>query len=97
MKNNYGLMNQGKNMLSKQGLKLTYYTHVYSHMTYCISVWSSMANEQQITKIWTQQNKCIHLFEPKSSLSNTYKNYGIIGIDHVIDLELCKLGYKLTK
>ena len=36
------------------------------------------------------------MFEPKSSLSTTYKKYGILGIDHVIDLELCKQGYKLT-
>ena len=64
MKRNLGLMSRGQNMLSKHGLKAVYYTHIYSHMIYCISVWGRMASSDLLTKFPTQQNCCMQILDP---------------------------------
>ena len=66
-------------------------------MSYCISVlYFSMANSDLLTKLCTQQNCCMHILDSQTSMSLLYEKYNILSIDNVIDLELCKLGYKLT-
>ena len=95
MKRNLGLLNRGKYLLSKHGLKTVYYVHIYSHMSYCISVWGSMASTELIHKLRTQLNKCIRTLDPIVQLSSAYKKYDILTIDKVIDLELCKIDYKI--
>ena len=95
MKKNFMLMCRGKNLLPPHNLKLIYYGHIYSHMSYCISIWGSMANNELLSKIRTEQNKCIKLLSRTDPLNTTYKKYRILKLDDVIDLELKKFGYKL--
>ena len=57
MKRNFVLMCRGKNLLPPHNLKLIYYGHIYSHMSYCISIWGSMANDELLSKIRIEQNK----------------------------------------
>ena len=64
-------------------------------MSYCISIWGSMANNDLLSKIRTEQNKCIKLLCRTDPLKTTYKKYRILKLDDVIDLELKKFGYKL--
>ena len=85
MKRNFMLMCRGKNLLPPHNLKLIYYGHIYSHMSYCFSIWGSMANNELLTKIKTEQNKCVKLLSRTDPLK----------LDDVIDLELKKFGYKL--
>ena len=54
-----------------------------------------MTNESLLAKIRVKQNKCVKLFKRTSPLENLYKNYGILKLDEVIDLELQKFGYKV--
>ena len=68
MKQNSSLMRLSRNILSKHGLKIVYYAHIYSHMTYCISVWGSMTNVTQMAKLTTQQNNCMRMLEKKPAL-----------------------------
>ena len=89
------IMCRGKNLLPPHNLKLIYYGHIYSHMSYCISIWGSMANIELLSKIRTEQNKCIKLLSRTDPLNTTYKKYRILKLDDVIDLELKKFGYKL--
>ena len=39
MKRNLGLLSRGCSLLSKHSLKNVYYAHIFSHMSYCISIW----------------------------------------------------------
>ena len=93
---NLGLLSRGRNLLSKQGLKNVYYANIFSHMSYCISIWGSMISSEPLCKLCTQQNHCIHILDTRLSLTDLYKKYKILSIDKVIDLELCKLGFKLN-
>ena len=97
MKRNLGLLKRSRNLLSKHGLKNVYYAHIFSHMSYCISIWGSMINANLLSRLRIQQNHCIRLLDTRLSLSELYNRYKILTIDNVIDLELCKLGYKLQK
>ena len=63
MKRNLGLLSRGRNLLSKQGLKNVYYAHIYSHMSYCISIWGSMISSELLYKLRTQQNQCISMLD----------------------------------
>ena len=65
-------------------------------MSYCISIWGSMISSELLCKIHTQQNHCIRILDTRLSLTDMYKKYKILSIDNVIDLELCKLGFKLN-
>ena len=96
MKWNLGLLSRGHNLLSKQGLKNVYYSHIFSHLSYCISIWGSMISSELLCKLHTQQNHCIRILDTRLSLTNLYRKYKILSIDNVIDLELCKLGFKLN-
>ena len=59
MKRNLGLMRRGHSLLSKNGLRNVYYAHIFSHMSYCISIWGSMISSDLLSKLRTQQNHCI--------------------------------------
>ena len=95
MKQNCSLMRLSRNLLSKHGLKTVYYAHIYSHMTYCISIWGSMTNANQLAKLIIQQNNCMRMLDKNMPLSQTYIKYKILKLVDVIDLELCKLGFKV--
>ena len=88
-------MCRGKNLLPPHNLKLIYYGHIYSHMSYCISIWGSMASDELLSKIRIEQNKCVKLLNRTDPLNIIYKNHRILKLDDVIDLELKKFGYKL--
>ena len=64
-------------------------------MTYCISIWGSMINMNQLAKLITQQNNCMHMLDKNIPVSQTYIKYRILKLEDVIDLELCKLGFKV--
>ena len=96
MKRNPGLLSRGHSFLSKHGLKNVYYAHIFSHMSYCISVLGSMISSDLLTKLRTQQNHCIRILDTQLSVAELYKKYKILNIDNVIDLQLCKLGSKLN-
>ena len=66
-------------------------------MSYCVAIWGSMTNEYLLAKIGVEQNKCIKLLNRTSPLNNLYKNYRILKLDEVIDLELKKFGHKVYR
>ena len=55
MKQNLGPLSRGRNLLSKQDLKNVYYAHIFSHMSYCISISGSMISSELLCKLRTQQ------------------------------------------
>ena len=95
MKRNYNLMRLGKNLSSIHGLKSVYYAHVYSHLNYCISIWGSMISASQLGKLKSQQDRCVRLVDNRLPVDQAYAKYKILKIEQVIDLELCKMGFKI--
>ena len=68
---------------------------MHSHMSYCISVWGSMASSELIQKFQTQQNKCIRTLDYTTDVSSIYTKYHVLTVNQIIELELCKIGYKI--
>ena len=55
-----------------------------------------MISSDLLSNLRTQQNCCIRILDTGLSVTELYKKYKILNIDNVIDLELCKLGFKLN-
>ena len=81
--------------MSIHGLKSVYYAHVYSHLSYCISIWGSMISASQLEKLKSQQDRCLWLIDNRLPVDQAYAKYKILKIEQVIDLELCKMGFKI--
>ena len=56
-----------------------------------------MTKEYLLAKIRVIQNKCVKLLNRTSLLDNIYKNYHILKLDEVIDLELKNLDIRYTE
>ena len=92
---NYALLRRSKNFLNTQGMKMLYYAQIYSHLSYCVVLWGSMLSTAFRKKLQTLQNKCVKLLNINKSADYLYEKHRILKLDHVIDLEQKKLGYKL--
>ena len=55
-----------------------------------------MINSDILHKLRVQQNRCIRIINTRMTTSELYQMYKILDIDSIIDVELCKLGYKLN-
>ena len=47
-------------------------------------------------KLQALQNKCVKLLNLNKTTNYSYKKYGILTLEHIIDLEQKKQGYKLN-
>ena len=54
-----------------------------------------MINASQLAKLKSQQDKCMRLIDSKLSADQVYTKYKVLKIEQVIDLELCKMGFKV--
>ena len=54
-----------------------------------------MLNKGQINELKTLQDKCLKLVASSLPGKNTRSKLNILGLDQLIELEQCKLGYKL--
>ena len=51
LRQNVGLLKKSKNILDRYALRLVYYAHIHSHLSYAILVWGSMLSPKQIQKL----------------------------------------------
>ena len=92
IKHNLNLLKQGGNLLTTYAKKILYYGHIYSHLSYGISIWGPMLQQSQKKKLQKLQNKCFNLRRistHEKSVSNK-----LLPINELIQLELSKIGYK---
>ena len=92
---NYALLCRSKKLLNVHGMKILYYALIYSHLSYCIVLWGSMLSAESTRKLCTLQNKCVKLVDLSKTINQIYKQYRILKIADIIDLEQKKLGHKL--
>ena len=63
IKRNMNLLKRIQNLLNTHAKRNLYYRHIYSHISYCISMWGPMLQTGQINKLQKLQNKWIHLVD----------------------------------
>ena len=68
------------------------FSHIYSHLSYCILIWHNSLSGAKLSKLQNLQNKCIEIIKPKSTSQFTYLK--ILNINSIIELENMKLAYK---
>ena len=57
-----------------------------------------MLHKNQINKLQKLQNKCIQLIDPSTvPVLKKYSEHRILKVEEIIELELCKIAYKVLK
>ena len=95
---NRQLLSMGKHILDKNCLCNVYFAHVHSHLNYGLLAWGTMVSTTQLKELWKIQQQCVELIS-KSKDSGTgehMRSLNIMTLDKMIQLSLCKLGYKIT-
>ena len=95
IKRNTILIKNTKNMFDKDTLKLIYYTHIHSHITYGLNIWGGMVTKEVLNKIQKVQNYCMSMIQPNQNIKITAKKEKILNISSLIRLEHLKLGYRM--
>ena len=96
IKRNMNMLKHGCRLLNIGAKKILYYGHIYSHLSYCISTWGPMLQQNQINKLQKLQNKCINLIDlRRTNLAEKFRELKILSVQEIIKLKLAKIGYKL--
>ena len=95
IKRNTILIKNTKNMFDKDTLKLIYYAHIHSHITYRLNIWGGMSTKEILNKIQKVQNYCMSMIQPNQNIKITAKKEKILNISSLIRLEHLKLGYRM--
>ena len=77
-----------------------YNAHIYSHLSYCLVVWESMLNAECRDKLYKAQKACIRTvakLKPRDSLHGVFQALWTIPFPDLIQLELTKLSFKVSK
>ena len=97
IKRNTTLLRNTRNIFDKSTLKLKYYAHIHSHITYGFNVWGGMVPKEVINKIQKVQNMCLSMMEQSQKTAITTRKEHILNISSLIHLEHLKLGYRLLQ
>ena len=97
MKCGLGMLRRSKNLLTSKAKRLLYFGQIHSHLCYClaVAVWGSMLSRQLITKLTNVQQKAVALIDPSKKIEELFRRNKILKVTDLIQLKLCKLGYKL--
>ena len=77
-----------------------YYAHIYSHLSYGISAWGSMAKKSDITSLFVIQKQCIRLVHNcriTADCTPLFKQSKMLSLHNIINVELAKLGYSINR
>ena len=88
-----------KNLLNRKCMLNIYYAHIYSHLTYNLSIWGSRVLKKNIDKVFMQQKTCVRTIVGANMNAHTYPIFNelkIYKISEMINLELLKLGHKVA-
>ena len=96
LKSKMNLLRNGRNFLTRHALKLVYYTQIHSNMSYGISLWGSLLNQEKAMKLQQIQTASVNIIAGKKALTKDYKQLKILTLPQMIELELCKLWHKKT-
>ena len=97
LKQNMHLLNTCKKFLHKNTLKLVYYAHLYSHLTYGVLVWGNMVCKNTLDKLQKTIDKCFKIITGQNPSESGFSKEKMMTIHNLIDFENKKLGYQLDK
>ena len=97
LKQNIHLLSTCKKFLLKNTLKLIYYAHLFSHLTYGILVWGNMVCRSTLDKLQKTIDKCFTIITGQKPSEGGLTKERMMTIYNLIDLENKKLGYQLDK
>ena len=96
---NKRLLLNAQNLLPSKVLQHIYYAHVYSHLTYGLSVLGSLTLNKNKNNIYKLQTDCVKVFakiHKYLSQSELFLQHAILPFPTLIKQELIKLGYKIS-
>ena len=88
------LLCRGKNLLTVHAKKVLYYAQIHSNLSYGLLIWGNMITCEDKQKLQKIQNKCIQLIDVKMSVEDIYREYKILNLTQMIDLENYKVWFK---
>ena len=91
LKRNQNLLKHGRRLMTENCLKMIYFSHIQSHITYGLVLWGNHLTDQLLKNIQKIQEQCLQYIKPGTS----FKEQNILRIDSMIELENNKFGYKL--
>ena len=87
-----GLLKRIKRFLSTHAMK----SNISSNISYTISMWGPMASCCLINQIQAVQDKAVLCIKLGLKPTQAYHKHKILTVDCMIELEMCKLGYRMT-
>ena len=97
---NKRLLLNARKLLSKSTLHQIYYAHIYSHLTYGLSIWGSMITKKLEKTLYKIQTDCLRIMcNMKNDVSQDilYMQLAMVPFPLLVKQEVVKLGYKLCK
>ena len=97
---NKHMLRIAKNILDYNCLRLIYYAHIYSHLSYGILAWDSMAKKSDITSLFVIQKQCIRLVHKckiTADCTPLFKQSKMLSLHNIINVELAKQGYSINR
>ena len=97
IKQNKYLLQCSSNILDIPTKCLVYFSHMYSHLRYCILIWGNSLTSAKLNKLQRIQNNCVNLIKRYQNMTSQYRDLGILNMSNIIAIENMKLGYKFNK
>ena len=95
LKSGLGMMRRSKNLLAPKAKRLLYFGQIHSNLSYALCIWGTMLQRSLIKKLNRLQKEAIRLIDAKIPETDLYRSHKIPSFVNMIELEQCKLRYKL--
>ena len=95
LNHNLNLLKTSRRFLSRHSLLSVYYAHIYSHISYGITLWGNMVPLSMLSKLQRVQNQCLSYVFHQCLLDEDYRACGILKIRDILWINNVKLGFKL--
>ena len=97
---NKHLLQVARNLLDLKCLRPIYYAHIYSHLSYGILAWASMAKKSDINSLFAIQKQCIRLMHRCNITADCiplFNQSKMLPLHNMINVELAKQGYNINR
>ena len=89
------MLRHSKYLLTSKAKRLLYFSQIHSHLCYCLCIWGSMLQKHLVNKLEKAQHSAVMLINPNSRVDEVFRNCNILKVTDMVQLEQCKMGYKL--
>ena len=95
LKSGIGMMCRRKNLLSTKAKKLLYFGQIHSNLSYGLCIWGTMLQSSLTKKLSKIQKNVVRLIDTRITVEEMYQSHKILKFEDMVNVEQCKLGYKL--